>query len=217
MGGLDAAKPVIICGSGPSLTKVPYREPGYPLAAISTAIRAVPEPDYWILVDRARDAHGDAGQAALRNPEVKKVVPGDREKLFEKFPNVEVVRRFSAGAAPDREFMDGKDGVVTAINRSILFAVQVLAREFDTLIFAGVDLKTTKQRSYCHDFEPPEKKRVVSMEKGLKLERDQLRRWAPIAKKHGVHWLSWTPGSPIEEFLEKFEWMSTQSCENCGS
>lgn len=214
---MDTAKAVIVCAAGPSLLQVPYREPGYPLAVISTAIRVIPEPDYWLLVDRVKTEHGDEGMAAAKNPKVKKVVPGDREGVFRKFPNVETVKRFHPGAQTGREFMDGRPGVVTGCNRSMLFAVQWLAFHFDTLIFAGVDLSAPRGQPYAHDFQPPEKKRAVSMKKGLQMERDQLRQWAPIAAQRGVRWLSWSPGSPIEKFMESYKWKSTRSSENSGA
>lgn len=211
MGGLGFAKPVILCASGPSLALVPYREPGYPLAAISTAIRTVEEPDYWLLVDRVKDEHGPEGKAAVRNPKVVKVIPKDREQIFSGVPNLEVVQRYHPGPKTGHEFMDGKGGVVTGLNRSILFAVQWLAKHFDTLIFAGVDLKAKGATPWVHDFEPPQKNRVNSMNKNLDLERRQLRQWAPIAASRGVRWLSWSPGSPINSFLEPFVWTSSPS------
>lgn len=211
MGGLETANPVIICGSGPCLEQVPYRDPGYPLAAISTAIQTVPDPDYWILVDRIQPEHGDEGKAAARNLRIKKVVPGDREKVFRGFPNVELVPRFHPGDASGHTFMDGKKGVVTGLNRSMLFAVQWLGKHFDTLIFAGVDLQAKDSQLWVHGFEPRQKNRVVSMSKGLQREHNQLKQWAPIAAERGVRWLSWSPGSPINRFLEEFIWTPTLS------
>lgn len=208
MGGLELPKPVIVCGSGKLLLTVPFREPGYPLAAISTAIRNVPDPDYWILVDRIQPEHGEEGKAAARNPDIKKVIPKDRAKVFLGFPNVEVVERFHPGDGTGRHFMDGKKGVVTGLNRSMLFAVQWLAKHFETLIFAGVDLQASGATPWAHDFEPPQKKRASTMDKNLQRERNQLRQWAPIAAERGVRWLSWSPGSPIERFMESFVWTS---------
>ena len=216
MGGLESANPVIICGSGKLLDQVPFYEPGYPLAAVSTAIQTVPVPDFWILVDRIQPEHGDAGRAAARNPDVKKVIPKDREAIFRKFPNVETVRRFHPQAGEGRSFMDGGAGVMTGVNRSMLFAVQWLAKHFDTLIFAGVDLWAKGKTPWVHDFEPKQKNRVNSMNKNLALERNQLRRWAPIAKARGVRWLSWSPGSPIENFMEHFAWTSKESHASSG-
>lgn len=211
MGGLEVAKPVIICASGPCLDLVPWWEPGYPLAAISTAIRSVPEPDYWILVDRIQPEHGDEGKAAARNPEIKKVIPKDRGKVFQGFPNVETVKRFHPEGGQGRRFMDGKPGVVTGINRSMLFAVQWLAKHFETLIFAGVDLRAKGEAPWVHDFIPVQKNRVNSMNKNLLMERNQLRQWAPIAAQAGVRWLNWSPGSPIKKFMEPYTWTSKVS------
>lgn len=209
---MEAANPVIICASGPSLVRVPYEKPGYPLAAISTAIRMIPSPDYWILCDRAEEAHGEEGQAALRNDQVKKVVPGDREKVFEMFPNVEVVPRWGN---KERSFMDGGPGVLTGVSRSMMFAVQWLGKHFDTLIFAGVDLNVEDPEfPWAHDYFPPRRsttkenmaRHVGCMKKGLDREYHQLRVWAPIAKEKGVRWLSWSPGSRIENFMEVFKY-----------
>lgn len=212
---MDDASAVIVCGSGPSLAKVPWYEPDYPVAAISTAIRWVPEPDYWLLVDRIKPEHGDEGRAAARNPEIKKVIPKDREKVFRKFPNVETVPRFHPGSESGRSFMDGGVGVLTGLNRSMLFGVQWLSKHFDTLILCGMDLKAKGPAPWVHDFaHPPHGRHVVSMNKNLTKECAQLKQWAPLAKAKGVTWLSWTPESPINRFLEPFVWTLPALSEN---
>ena len=55
----------------------------------------------------------------------------------------------------------------------------------------------------------PQRRRAVSMNKNLEKERNQLKQWAPLAAQAGVRWLAWSPGSPIEKFMEVYEWTST--------
>ncbi len=206
---------MIVCGSGRSLTTVPFRTPGFPLAAISTAIRMVREPDHWILVDNVQPAHGKEGKLAAADPKIHKVIPKDREGCYRGFPNVELVRREHPGKKTGREFLDGGPGVVTGqIQRSMLFGIQWLVKHYNVLIFAGVDLRADPTQPWGHDFFPTQKNRVNSMNHNLGLEYQQLKQWAPIARARGIRWLAWTPNSPIEGFMDPFEmeseeWKST--------
>ena len=213
--------PVIICGSGPSLNKVPVREPGYPLAAISTAIRTITDPDMWLVVDHVHGPHGDAGVEAMKSPDVKKIVPASRKKFWAGHPNVEFVAEHAQGAKHgNRTFMDGKGGVIagSSLHRSMLFAMQVLSDRFDTLIFAGCDLATSPtgiMYSHGHVYTQrhkrrPERRRINSITHQLTMEMRIWEEWQPIAESKGVTWLSWTPDSPINNLLEPFEWIPTK-------
>ncbi len=220
---MEPSNPVIICGSGSLLHEVPFRLPGYPLAAISTAIRLVPEPDFWLLTDRVKEDHGAAGLKALANPKVMKVVPADRDLAYRGVPNVTMVRRFQPGDR-GRAFLDGKKGVLTGnCNRSMLFAVQWLSGRFDTLIFAGVDMQVEDlKKPWGHDFFPPHRTKhrqnhVDGMKRGLNEEFRLLKQWTPLALDKGVRWLSWSPGSRIEEIMESYTWMPIKSPSNSES
>ena len=212
------ANPVIVCGSGPQLNKVPVREPGYPLAVVSTAIRTIMDPDYWLLVDIINTPHGDQGKEAAKNPDVKKIVPHNRMKLWEAYPNIEGVHQTPEGPKHgNRTFLDGKGGVISGQNlhRSMLFALQVLSARFDTLIFAGCDMGTNPSGVlYSHGFVYPERQkphrrrrsRINSITHALDMEMRRWEEWAPIARAKGVTWLSFTPDSPINNLMEPFEW-----------
>ena len=220
----EMANPVIVCGSGPSLNKVPVREPGYPLAVISTAIRTITDPDYWLLVDMIsiNTPHGEQGMEAAKDPDVRKIVPASRKKLWEAYPNVETVEQTPEGPKHgNRTFLDGKGGVVSGQNlhRSMLFAIQVLSARFDTLIFAGCDMGTSPSGVlYSHGFvyherTRPHKRgrsRINSITHALEMEMRRWVEWAPIARAKGVTWLSWTPDSPINNILEPFQWTQTK-------
>ncbi len=212
----ELANPVIVCGSGPSLTNA-VRGPGYPLAVISTAIRTIPAPDLWLLVDRINTPHGLQGVEAAKNPDVKKIVPEVRVKVhWGDFPNVEGVHQTPEGPKHgSRTFLDGKGGTITGTNlhRSMLFAIQVLSARFGTLIFAGCDMSTKKGVLYSHGYvypqkhkHRPQKSRINSVTHQLGLELRRWAEWAPIAKEKGVTWLSWTEVSPINDLMERFTW-----------
>ncbi len=220
---MEPSNPVIVCGSGSLLHEVPFRETGYPLAAISTAIRIVPEPDFWLLTDRVKEGHGAAGLMALSNPKVMKVIPADRDLAYRGVPNVTMVSRFQPGNQ-GRAFLDGKKGVLTGdCNRSMLFAVQWLSGRFDTLIFAGVNMRVDDlKKPWGHDYFPPHRTKhrqnhVDSMKRGMNEEFRLLKQWAPLALEKGVRWLSWSPGSRIEEIMETFTWMPIKSQSNSES
>ena len=213
--------PVVVCGSGPSLSNA-VRAPGYPLAVISTGIRTIPDPDFWLLVDRINTPHGIQGIEAAKNPEVKKIVPAVRLKAhWENYPNVEGVEQTPEGPKHgNRTFLDGRGGTITGQNlhRSMLFAIQVLCQRFDTLIFAGCDLSTKKGVLYSHGYEYPQKNkrnpkrsRVNSVTHQLGLELRRWAEWAPIAKEKGITWLSWTDVSPINDLMERFTWIQPKS------
>jgi hypothetical protein len=54
---------VLAC-SGPSLNKVDVFSLGLPVVAVSTAIRKIPNPDFWALADRLNKMHGQEGERA---------------------------------------------------------------------------------------------------------------------------------------------------------
>ena len=150
MGGMEVAKPVVICASGDLLYDVPFREPGYPLAAISTAIRMVPDPDFWLLVDRIQPEHGDEGKAAARNPAIKKVIPKDREQVFQGFPNVEIVRRFESG-----EGFDGIPGLAFSRGNRLVRTEYAAAVDLDALPFPRRALTAQYRSRYYSEWMRP--------------------------------------------------------------
>ena len=214
---MEMANAIIVCGSGPSLTKVPFDEVGLPYAAVSTAIRYTHDPNYWLLVDHVSQPHqknpadplqrGPGGDAAARDPRLRKVVPAHRRRYFAEMVNVTMVECRS-----DLPFLaDHEPGRPPQLNfgmgRSMLFAVEWLMKYggYKTLVLAGVDL--------CDppgvDRGPKADRRREGRNRMHRVELGYLRQFHAIAVTRGFRWLNWTPGSPLGSFLEDFQWTST--------
>lgn len=195
---------ILLCGSGPSLRKIDPFLPGCPIVCVSTAIRYIPKPHAWVSLDGATEAHGPQGTAALHDPGVIKVF---RDSIGQRYIKAEPsVRCFSHQSDKARTFMDGNtDGMMNLLNRTTIFAVQwcCVQQQCKNLIFAGFDLLTSLQDPYCY----PEVGRQDLMQRNNQAhlrEFDVLKGFHQIAITKGVRFLSWTPGSKINEFMEPF-------------
>jgi len=217
--------PVIVCGSGPSLAKVDVyamQDHGIKICAVSTAIRYLyrptgkkcrsrhfigefPDrhPDYWCIVDNVHGPHGEEGYMAAKDDRVKKVLPDNRKLMIDRFPgsNVELIRRKSC---PPGKFMDETPCLIKKINRSMPFAIEWLCKltDHDVLIFAGVDLRIDPDKPYVHDGRLRNK--VGSKDQQHSREFNIVKDWYPIAKDHGITWLCWCDGSPMNTYMEPF-------------
>lgn len=185
---------VVLCGSGPSILKTPLREAGCPIAALSTAIRFVPQPDYWCLLDRLGPQYGPDWEKAANDPNIIKVV--NRATHFE-YPGVVVIHRDL-----NFEYLDPRPGAVAwKLNRTIFFACEYFMkiRDVKTVILAGVDLHVDPPTGDAHD---GIKRDFAHKLHDFAMELDELSRFYEIAKAKGYRMLSWTPGSPINRFME---------------
>jgi hypothetical protein len=202
---VKSSRPVILACSGPSLNTVDVFEPGYPVAAISTAIRALKaKPAYWFLIDHIRRVHLPEGQAALLDPDVQTVTPEGRKREYQpEPPNTTWVRvNQNHYADAGREFLDGGP-LLKAGNKSVLFAVQWLCLQgFDQFIFAGCDLEP----GYAYRTVEIVRDRERQME-GLNQVYDTLKGWVPKARERGIEMLSWSPGR-LNDLMESFAWKS---------
>lgn len=194
---------IIVACPGPSLFSVDLKKPNLPIAAVSTAIRCIPEPDFWIFVDRIKPIHGDEAPRALVNPNVVKVVPSGRKALFKNSPNMIFQER--SGLIGDRK--NRLTRVIRTNGQSLELAVQwlIICGGFDQLIFAGCDLNVTKLKPYAHAGKPCDREYRAQLNNFRKLKK-QLQEFASIAEETGRKLLSWTPDpSPLNEFMERFE------------
>lgn len=199
-------KSIILACSGPSLRAVDVESTRIPIAAVSTAIRCFERPEFWIFVDRPNPHYGsDRGNKYLNDPAIKKVTQEKLRNKMPAYPNLHFVGYNSNGEDEGRSFMDGKAKLLRTCHRSSLFAVQWLIRQgFTRLIFAGVDLKTDPEDPYAYDATlAPNVAREFNSQH-LK-ELDYLRQWTPQAAMNGITFLSWSPGSPINEFMPAFD------------
>lgn len=205
---LAPRNPVILACSGPCLRQVDVWAPGLPVAAVSTAIRSVPGPTWWLLLDNVTHRHGDEGLHAITDVKVCKVMPNGRARGSKKAMNVTWVAVTDNTRSRKRQFMDGgSPGIITVFKRSSLFALQWLILEgYNDIVFAGCDMSCTKADPYAYtDHVGMVNKLIDRQHKGHQRELAQLASWSKIAASKGVRFLSWSPGSPINRFMEPFD------------
>ena len=200
-GGVVECKPVVICGSGPSLSQrlLAFDALDIPIVAVSTAVRVIRRPDYWALLDDINHHHG--GQKAYevaRDPAVCKVVPATRKYFWDKFPNLECVNIYSINhrardkARTKREYFDGGDGVLRAFNRSMPFAIQWAFHHFNCAIFCGMDLRSDLKQPYVYA-EAMKSNQVNTQNGNHRKELAQIKAWSKLALAAGYVWLNWNP------------------------
>lgn len=197
---------VILACSGPCLRDVDVKGAGLPIAAISTAIRCFTRPEFWIFIDRPNPHYGpDRGALYLNDPSIKKITQERLRQKMPAYPNLHFVPYNSNGEDEGRSFMDGKAKLLRTCHRSSLFAVQWLIRQgFTKLIFAGVNLNSDPTDPYAYDATMAENIAREANHQHLK-ELEYLRQWTPLAAMNGITFLSWSPGSPINEFMPLFD------------
>ena len=198
---------VLICGSGPSLRSIkdPFRL-GWPVIAVSTAIRYFPKAHAWVSLDGCQSPHLPEGLAACGDPEVLKVFPRGRSGVIAGMKG-QIVNAEWIDCSRPGTFLDGEPGLPHTMGRSMLAAVQwaCMTRGATTIVFAGVDLLTDKKDPYAYPEDVPQG--IVDRQNGgHAMERDQLRAMAGIASSKGVRFLSWVPDpSPINGFMARFD------------
>lgn len=204
-------KAVVLACAGASLLDTDVFSPGHPVCAISTAIQTIHEPNIWAFIDRPFSSVGlgrERGLAALANPRVQKVFPIQRNKSdqIKQYPNVTLVPYDGhRDESEHRRFMDaGK--LLRACHNSLCFAVQYFCREgYDTLIFAGNDLRSALEKPRSWDSpRPMEPKTLNYYNRDHDVCLETLRAWHPIAQAKGIRWLSWTPVSRINDFMPTY-------------
>lgn len=198
---------IILCCSGPSfdIAKVmKLAVGGASIAAISTAIRVVNYPDYWVFLDAPNHKHGPHGYWALDNPEITKITQASHHERLHEKPSMVFIPMNKVHEDEGRTFMDGRIPYLRAAKRSLLHAVQFFCDEgFTRLIFAGCDLTMTVDSAYCHDLKVEAKRALPLQIDGLNNELECLRAWTPIAAARGIRFVSMTTGSRIGEFMEQ--------------
>jgi len=200
---------IILACSGPALRDIDLAAQPHPICAISTAIQFLPRPHYWAFVDRPNREYGpDEGWEIMADQFVRKVCPAYiRDKTHRHIVrNITYVPYSDGLDARQRRFLDGGPALLRMTHKSILFAVQWFALNgWTRLVFAGCNLLTDIVDPYCWEV-----RRTVSQQKVDQQNTDHrqiaaiLREWQPIARQRGIEFLSWTPDSPINDFMEPF-------------
>lgn len=208
---------IILAGSGPSLDVAAIMGDDEPVAAISTAIRCFERcpPYYWVFVDKPNPQYGhDNGEWALRDPHIAKITIDQHHTLPNMYPSVILHRYNNNEEDVGRTFLDGKPGLLRACHRSILFATQCFAASgWKRIVYAGCDFETTLDRPYAHDGKLRNHNAMLDHNAGHARTVECLRAWQPIARRHGVEFLSASPG-PINDFMEPYQWTTATSSRN---
>lgn len=210
------ADTVLVCGSGPSLRNVESEMFDGEVCAVSTAIRFVTQPTYWCFLDPpSRDYGDDNGLDVMQDALVTKVTKQKHHELLRGWPSMVFVPRGRPEDDAGRVFMDGDPRYIYGVNQSIVMAVQFLVREgFKTLVFAGCDFNTRADDPYCYESKKYLQRKINMQHTNTVLDLqnqshgnavDILRAWTPIAKSKGVRFVSATPESKINEFMETFQ------------
>jgi hypothetical protein len=213
----DGGDTVILACSGPQLNDVDIWAPGLPVAAVSTAIRSPHfddrKPDYWVLVDNINQNHDlERGHEYAADPEVIKACPVNRLKKTRKYPSYYYARRKARSNDKGHKYGANRETLLSGANQSVLFAAQwlPLMAGYTRVVFAGCDLADTGGKQHCHPRQRKARDRQKHL-KNLNLVHDILQRWTADAAELGISFLSWTPESRINDFMEPYQWTSITS------
>jgi len=208
---------VVLACSGPSLNKVDVFSLGYPVIAVSTAVRSDQfkerPPDIWAVADKLNNMHGDEGQRLWRDPSVLKVMPELRRKDLRKLKNLEDEELLQWYFCPYQHQRDksrnlkwekqglfsGKMPLLRGCHKSVTFALQwAHFMGAKTIIWAGCDLtaKSIKDK-YAYQTEEKDLGKRGGYLRTLNVVDKQLREWYPVAQKKGFEWYNWECGEQM--------------------
>jgi hypothetical protein len=199
---------VLAC-SGPSLNTVDVYSLGLPVVAISTAIRKIHKPDFWIIADFLNEMHGEEGKAAYANPDIIKIVPSDKVSHNVEHKSLVMCEYDTATRWPNinQLLFNGKQPFLRGPHKSVTFGIQWLHYVgVKNIIWAGNDLTATSMREkYCYPVKEFDMKKEYNYQKTLDHTAQTLKDWYPIAQQKGFKWYSWNCGEIFETFVQKYD------------
>ena len=199
---------VLAC-SGPSLNLVDVFSLGLPVVAVSTVIRKITNPNYWIIADYLNEMHGSEGETAYSNPDIIKILPEGKVSLDKNPQSVITCNYDTNNRWPDLEkhLFVGKDTFIRGPHKSVTFALQYLHYVgVKTIIWVGNDLQAKSMKEkYCYPVEEYDMKKSHNYDKTLEQTHYALKNWYPIAKSRGFEWYSWGCGELFESIVPKFD------------
>lgn len=211
---------VLVC-SGPSLNLVDPFELGVPVVVISTAIRVITNPHYWILADQLNEMHGEPGNIAYQNENIIKILPTG--KISSK--NKDSTRSFKEYnyASSDREFSNidshlfsGKLPFIKGPHKSVTFGIQWLHYVgVKNVIWVGNDLRAeSPQKKYAYESNSIDLRKSYNYHVTIDQVHNTLENWYPKAKNKGFNWYSWNCGEIFESFVPKFDYENFKKQSN---
>ena len=213
------ANTCVLACSGPSLNMVDPFSLGLPVVAVSTVIRKINKPHFWIMADYLNEMHGTEGANAYSNPEIIKVLPEGKVSSGANAQSVVLCNYDTHTRWPDLEssLFTGNQPFIRGPHKSVTFAVQWLHYiGVKNIIWVGNDLKANSMKEkYCYEVQEFDMKKAYNYDKTLDQTAEALRQWYPIAVKRGFKWFSWNCGSVFESFVPKFDlnWWESEGKE----
>jgi len=197
---------VLAC-SGPSLNKVDVFSLGLPVIVVSTAIRVIPNPNFWALADRLNTMHGPEGEKAWNNNKIIKIIP--KSKII-KGGDSSFIKVDYSNSGRQKEvskvlFVPGHP-LLRGPHKSVTFIIQWLhVNGIKNIIFAGNDLKANSfEEKYAYKLQNHDMKKRGNFKKTIDQVANTMKVWYPIAKSKGFEWYSWECGEEFEKLVPKF-------------
>jgi len=199
---------VLAC-SGPSLNSVDVFSLGLPVVAVSTAIRKIPNPNYWVLADYLNEMHDEEGRIAYSDPSIIKVIP-DNKITSNANPQSLILCNYDTSTRwpdLDQHLFCGRQPFIRGPHKSVTFAIQWLHYiGIKRVIWAGNDLSASSMKGkYCYEVKDFDMKKEYNYHKTLDQTTEALRKWHPIAQQKGFEWYSWNCGPIFESFVPRFD------------
>ena len=213
------ANTCVLACSGPSLNTVDPFSLGLPVVVISTAIRKIPNPNFWIMADYLNEMHGLEGSKAYSSADVIKVIPEGKISTGANPQSVVLCKYDTSTRWPDLDsaLFTGTQPFIRGPHKSVTFGVQWLHYiGVKNIIWVGNDLKANSMKEkYAYEVKDFDMKKSHNYDKTLDQTANALKSWYPIAVKRGFQWFSWNCGPVFESFVPKFDldWWETTGKE----
>lgn len=213
------ANTCVLACSGPSLNKVDPFSLGLPVVVVSTGIRKINKPHFWVMADYLNEMHGIEGSIAYSDPDIVKVLPEGKVSSGANAQSVVLCQYDTSTRWPDLDssLFTGNQPFIRGPHKSVTFGLQWLHYiGVKNVIWVGNDLKANSMKEkYCYEVKDFDMKKAYNYDKTLDQTADALRNWYPIALKRGFKWFSWECGEVFESFVPKFDlnWWESEGKE----
>lgn len=207
---------VLVC-SGPSLNLVDPFELGLPVVVISTGIRKITNPHYWILADNLNEMHEREGMVAYQNENIVKIIPtgkvsGKHRNIIRNFYEYDYASSDNSIPDKDNHLFSGKLPFLRGPHKTVTFAVQWLYYVgVKNIIWVGNDLHAkSAQEKYAYESNATDLKKAYNYDLTIQQVHDTIKNWYEIAKRRNLdfNWYSWKCGTVFEQFASVFDYDS---------
>lgn len=202
---------VLVC-SGPSLNLVDPFLLGVPVVVISTAIRKIPNPHYWILADYLNEMHGPEGNVAYQNENIIKIVPKGKvnvrhSNVLRNYQDIPYSNTDKTIPSVMDHLFSGQLPLLKGPHKSVTFGVQWLHYVgVKNIIWVGNNLQAASaNEKYAYESNATDLKKSHNYTVTLDQVHRALRDWYPKAQSLGYNWFSWKCGDVFEKIVPAFE------------